>query len=836
MFRKITSSDLRAKILNLAGKSDYQPLTVNEITSKLKLPPSVAETLEPELEKMELEGLITRIRQDRWVKPEDAELITGVLQVHEKGFAFLVSEHSEEDIFVAAEDTATAMHQDLVVVRYKKDRPPQGRDRRRKEEPSKRGRVIRILKRRRTTMVGTLQHTGNFHYVVPDDPRYIQNIYVPTPQAPYQTGDMVVVKFLKWESRHINPEGVLVERLGRPGDPGVDILAIIRKHDLPGEFPSEALAELADFAHPEGDASDSSGSRRRDLRQELIITIDPASAKDFDDAIHVKPLGSGRWEVGIHIADVAHYVQPGSALDQEARLRGNSVYLVDQVIPMLPEELSNGLCSLKPHVDRLAYSVVAEVNADGQWKRPNIFRSIIHSKRRFTYEEAFAILQRNPQGEIETLVHRAWEAAASLRAARMKNGSFDLDMPEVKVRLDEQNVPIAIERVEHDISHQLIEEFMLLANEIVATQLTRNKVTGIYRVHEPPDPEKLNAYRELLKVHGIHVGNLENRTEIQKALKKIEGRPEAHALKVGLLRSMKKADYRTKCIGHYGLAKPLYTHFTSPIRRYADLIVHRALADRKSLPSKGQMDQVAAHISSTERTASDAEMESVKLKKLQFFLHEAESDSPTHFDAIIMDVQNFGIFVELPDALMSGLVHVSTLDDDFYHFQQRELNFRGRKTGKIYAVGDIVKVVVDRIDLFKQQIDFKIISAERGKSGKSGKRGKRGQSGQTGKSGKSGDRGKNSRRGSGNSSERGGQGGKGEKRGNSGNSKKSGNRAPRQQNEQKRGGKANSGDKVRGNYEQPSSHPAAKQKPDSSAQGQARPRRRRRRRPEPRQA
>lgn len=709
MFRKLSPSDLQTKILHLAGKPDYQPLTANELASKLKLPPSTAAMLEPELEKMELAGLISRIRQDRWVKPDDADLVTGVLHVHEKGFAFLISEHTEEDIFVAAEDTATAMHQDLVVVRYKKERPPQGRGR--KEEASKRGRVIRILKRRRTTMVGTLQHTGRFYYVVPDDPRYIQNIYVPTPQAPYQPGDMVVAKFLKWESRHINPEGELVERLGRPGDPGVDILAIIRKHELPGEFPSEALAELADFAHPEGNASDSSGSRRRDLRKELIITIDPETAKDFDDAIHVKPLGPGRWEVGIHIADVAHYVQPGSALDKEAARRGNSVYLVDQVIPMLPEELSNGLCSLKPHVDRLAFSVVAEINADGQWKSPQIFRSIIHSKRRFSYEEAFEILKRDPRDEIETFVHRAWEAAACLRAARMKNGSFDLDMPEVKVRLDDQNVPVAIERVEHDISHQLIEEFMLLANEIVATQLTRKKITAIYRVHEPPDPEKLKAYRELLKVHGIHVGNLENRTEIQKALKKIEGRPEAHALKVGLLRSMKKADYRTKCIGHYGLAKPLYTHFTSPIRRYADLIVHRALDDRKSLPSKGQLDQIAAHISGTERTASDAEMESVKLKKLQFFLHEAQSENPTPFDAIIMDVQNYGIFVELPDALMSGLVHVSTLDDDFYHFQQRELNFRGRRTGKTYSLGDTVKVVVDKIDLFKQQIDFKIISS-----------------------------------------------------------------------------------------------------------------------------
>jgi ribonuclease R len=446
----------------------------------------------------------------------------------------------------------------------------------------------------------------------------------------------------------------------------------------------------------------------------LIITIDPTTAKDFDDAIHVKVLGPGRWEVGVHIADVAHYVQPGSALDKEARKRGNSVYLVDQVIPMLPEELSNGLCSLIPNVDRLTYSVIVEVNADGQWSRPQVSRSIIHSKRRFAYEEAFEILQRKPKGETELMIHRAWEAASALRQARMKNGSLDLDMPEVKVRLDEQNQPIGIERVEHDISHQLIEELMLLANEIVATQLTRQKINAVYRVHESPDPEKLEAYRELLKIHEIRVGNLENRKEIQKALKKIEGRPEAHALKVGLLRSMKKADYRTKCIGHYGLAKSLYTHFTSPIRRYADLIVHRALADRRSLPSKGQLDQIAAHISETERTASDAEMESVKLKKLQYFQHEADSETPTEFEAIIMDVQNYGIFVELPQALMSGLVHVSTLDDDFYHFQQREMNFKGRKTGHTYSIGDTIKVVVDRIDLFKQQIDFRIVQ---GKSG-----------------------------------------------------------------------------------------------------------------------
>lgn len=705
MPQQFTPQAVRKKITNLVQSRNYQPLNTEQIATKLRLPPEYRDILPAVIEEMELEGLLARIRHDRWVHPGDAELVTGVLQVHEKGFGFLVSEHSETDIFVPAEDTATAMHQDLVVVRIQKDDRRRGRP-----DQGPKGRVIRILKRRRSTLVGTLQQTGRFFYVVPDDPRYVQNIYVPKPSPPYSTGDIVVVRFQEWESRHVNPEGELVERLGRPGDAGVDILAIIRKHELPQEFPSDALAELARFPHPEGDAIDTTGTKRMDFRNDLVITIDPASAKDFDDAIHVQPQKDGSWEVGIHIADVSHYVQPGSALDVEARQRGNSVYLVDQVIPMLPEELSNGLCSLNPHVDRLTVSVLARVDRHGQWSKPRITRSIIHSKHRFAYEEALAILNRSPNSPVETMTHEAWKAASALRKTRMKNGSLDLEMPEVKVKLDHQNQPVAIEKVEHDISHQLIEEFMLLANEIVATHLNRLKIPAVYRVHEPPDPEKLEAYRETLKLYDIRVGNLENRKEVQKALKKIEGRPESHALKVGLLRSMKKADYRTKCIGHYGLAKSFYTHYTSPIRRYADLIVHRALTDPKRLPAMDQLNQIAAHISGTERTASDAEMESIKLKKLQYFQREADSTNPTPFDAIIMDVQNYGLFVELPNALISGLVHVSTLDDDFYDFHEREGVLRGRRNKRTYALGETVQVVVDRIDLFKQQIDFRILS------------------------------------------------------------------------------------------------------------------------------
>jgi len=695
---------LPALILDQLSLPDYRPSNTLELRKLLRLRNTDPDEMEASLKELELAGKVVRVRKDCWVLPQEAELITGVLQFNIKGFAFLLPEVGDEDYFIAGEDTGTALHQDLVVAR-KIHRKGQARFSNPQAE------VIRILKRRRNSMVGTLEHGGHFFFVVPDDPRFVHNIYVPDPAQSELTpkpdlGDKVVVQLTEWKSRNHNPEGVVSERLGRPGDPGLDILSIIRKNELPTEFPGEVLQEVASFAHPEGDAP--FNDDRLDLRKEFIVTIDPETAKDFDDAIHVKSLGGGKWEVGVHIADVSSYVQPGSALDVEARKRGNSVYLVNQVIPMLPEELSNGLCSLNPRVDRLTYSCIATVTEDGKILKHYTTRSVIHSKHRLSYEQAFVRLQRKPQDSLDQALNQSWKIASKLRSNRFAAGSLDLDMPEVKVHCDEHGKPYKMTRVEHDISHQLIEEFMLMANELVAKDLRRKQLPAVFRVHESPDAEKLAEYRELLKIHDIKVGDLTQKKEVQRALKLIEGRPETHALKVGLLRSLKRAVYSAKPEGHYGLGKEDYTHFTSPIRRYSDLIVHRALAGIK-MGGTAEMEKIAQHISQTERTAADAEGESVKLKKFEFFQNQLTEGKNQSFQAVVMDVQNFGMFVELPEFLISGLVHVSSMDGDFYHYNDRQQSLEGKRTRKSYTIGDTVQVQVMKVDMVKQQIDFKLM-------------------------------------------------------------------------------------------------------------------------------
>ncbi len=380
------------------------------------------------------------------------------------------------------------------------------------------------------------------------------------------------------------------------------MLSIIRKYHLPLEFPREVTDEAEEIPETVG-ASLSEG--REDLRGQFIFTIDPDDARDFDDAVNVERVNGGGWNLGVHIADVAAYVTPGSALDREALKRGNSVYLPDRVIPMLPERLSNGVCSLNPNVDRLTHSVFIQFGKDGRARNFRFARTVIRSARRLTYREAFALLQAPPNDQLGERLHVAWELAAVLRRRRFEQGSLELDFPEVKVRLDQDGKPIRLERIENDESHQLVEEFMLAANEAVAQELKNRLIPTVYRVHENPEPEKLAEYRELVLSYGYKIGDLTQRSELQKLLASFRGKPEEQALKIGLLKSLKRARYAPQPLGHYGLAKNNYTHFTSPIRRYADLVVHRALAERnqsrRNTLDAGRVASVAEHISTTER-------------------------------------------------------------------------------------------------------------------------------------------------------------------------------------------------------------------------------------------
>jgi len=708
---------IREKVLALLRAPDYRPRDRNEIARELGLKGRERVSVRKTLRELENGGEIVRIRKNRYVLPSEADLVTGKLSIHQAGYGFLVPEKAgEPDVFIAAENTGTAMTGDRVVARISRDVPPRRAKVRAGQafKPRSEGRVIRILERARDTIVGTLQHSRNFYYVVPDDPRLVHDVYVQVPpreklpKAPTR-GDKVVVRLEAWESRHVNPEGDIIEVLGAATAPGIDMLSIVRKYDLPTAFPKSVIDEANRIPQS---VEQRMVDGREDLRDQFIVTIDPDDARDFDDAIDVEKIDNEGWRLGVHIADVSAYVTPDSALDREARRRGNSVYLPDRVIPMLPERLSNGVCSLNPNVDRLTHSVFVEFDKSGRAKNARFAKSVIRSGRRLTYKEAYAILQTKPNGELSRRLHTAWELASLLRRKRFDHGSLDLDFPEVKVYVDPAGKPIRLERVENDESHQLIEEFMLAANEAVARELRQRSIATIYRVHEDPDPEKLAEYREFVLSFNHKVGDLSHRKEVQRFLASIRGKPEEQALKIGLLKSLKRARYAAQSLGHYGLAKANYLHFTSPIRRYADLVVHRTLAERNS-PRRskidvGQIESLANHISDTERNAAEAEIESVRLKKLQFFQKQLEQRNPQVFRAAIMDVRNYGLVVELPDALVTGVVHVSTLGDDFYIFDAAQRRLIGRRTRRRFSVGDEIRVFVARVDAFKRQIDFAI--------------------------------------------------------------------------------------------------------------------------------
>src|SRR5436189_358980 len=713
---------IREQILALLVSSSYRPLDKRELAKALGRKSGVRMGLNQALRELERSGEVVRIHTDNYFIPAETDLVYCKLSIHQAGYGFLITEKpGEADIFVAAENTGTAMHGDRVVARITRD-PAYARTKGRRE-----GRVIRILERAHDTIVGTLQHSRNFYYVVPDDPRIVHDVYVqvppraPLPKVPTR-GDKVVVRLEAWESRHVNPEGDVIELLGPASAPGVDMLSIIRKYHLPTDFPRDVLDEVNRISETV-DARKLDG--REDLRKKFIITIDPDDARDFDDAIQIEKIDNGGWQLGVHIADVAAYVEPGSALNREARRRGNSVYLPDRVIPMLPERLSNGVCSLNPGVDRLTHSVFIHFDKHGVVKSARFARSVIRSAHRLTYKQAYAILTSPPGDQLGERLHLAWELAALLRRKRFQHGSLDLDFPEVKVWVDKEGRPVRLERVENDESHQLIEEFMLAANEAVARELKNRAIPTIYRVHENPDPEKLAEYREFVLSFDYKVGDLTHRVELQRLLAAFRGKPEEQALKIALLKSLKRARYAPQPLGHYGLAKANYLHFTSPIRRYADLVVHRALgrdgtplpsassttgrrsrSDTPYQPDSREIASIAEHLSITERTAADAEIDAAQMKKLEFFQRQLYQRNPQMFRASIVDVRNYGLMVELPDALITGLIHVSSLTDDFYSFDPVHRRLSGRRSRKRFSVGDEVRVFVVRVDAFKRQIDF----------------------------------------------------------------------------------------------------------------------------------
>jgi ribonuclease R len=697
---------MEERILTLLAQKDYVPANVPELLRLLRLPPNRQQELQAALQKLEQSGAAARIKGNRYVSPREADLIPGRIRMNRAGKGFLQPDDSTlKEIAIAESVTGTALHEDRVLVR---------RDVRRKnfrEGDQETGTVVRILERKRTQMVGTLAQGRHSLYVIPDDPRMPHDIYVPPARdtgRPARVGDKVVVELREWESRHTSPEGEIVEVLGAPDAEGVDMLSVLRQYDLPLHFPKAVLAE----AHAIGSTVDPRDlADRLDCRAHNVITIDPDDAKDFDDAIFLERAGE-HWRLWVHIADVSHYVKPGTALDAEAQKRGNSTYLVDRVIPMLPEALSNELCSLKPNMDRLTKCVEFLVSHDGRVLNTKFHSAVIHSQRRFAYAQVLEILQRTPTDDpIEQMLHQAHELAQRIRKQRFKNGSLELDFPEMKIRLDEHGKILRIEKNENDVSHQLIEEYMLLANEAVATRLMNLRTPAIYRIHEEPDARRLQEYRQEVMAYHVPCGNLSQPAEVQKLLAKLGTLPIGPALKIGFLKSLMRARYAIEPLGHYGLAKKKYTHFTSPIRRYADLVVHRALFD-KNAPKEGALKEIAEHISVTERNSADAERDSKDVKLYAFLIAQLESGEPIKYPALVTDVRNFGFFVDVPGLAMSGLVPLSTIEDDFYVFDEARRNLVGRRTRRMIRLGDKLTVQVAKVDKFKKQVDFCLAAGE----------------------------------------------------------------------------------------------------------------------------
>ncbi len=703
------------KILKLLGRSDYVPANVPELLRGLKRPPNQQQQLQQILRELERTGRIARIKGNRYILPQEADLIPGRIQITRQGRGFLTPDApGVGEIAIPASETSTALHEDHVLVR----RNVQPGGMRASRDTPDTGTVVRVLERRRKQIVGTLKRSKQFLYVIPDDPRMPHDIYVPPPRdvgRPARAGDKVVVELRQWESRHTNPEGEITEVLGPPTAEGVDMLAVLRHYDLPLKFPRKVLQEVRRLG---SEISGRDRAGRTDCRSHPVITIDPEDAKDFDDAFSLKRTDSNRWKLWVHIADVSHYVKPGSALDEEAHRRGNSTYLVDRVIPMLPEALSNELCSLKPNVDRLTKCVEFLIADDGKVLRSSFYPAIIHSRRRFTYKEALAALEDKPEGAIHQILHEASRLAQRIRRRRFQAGSLDLDFPETKIRLDARGRLKKIEKVENDLSHQLIEEFMLLANEAVAGRLMKLKRHAIHRVHEKPDPRRLREYREEVLSHNVPCGNLEKPAEVQKLLKRLGSLAIGQALKIGFLKSLMRARYSVETLGHYGLAKEKYTHFTSPIRRYADLVVHRSLFQNKN-GTLASLKKTADRISSTERNSADAERDSKDVKLYAFLKAQLKSGNPQRYTALVTDIRNFGFFVDVTDLGMSGLAPLSIVEDDFYEFDAARIQIRGRRNRRVIRLGDRVEVEVAKVDSFKKQVDFRLApSAGKTKRGK----------------------------------------------------------------------------------------------------------------------
>ena len=685
-----------------------RPLRAKDIARALKVEPREYTAFKRLLRDLEEQGQVYRVRKGRYAVPGRINLAVGTLQVTRSGKGFVVPDNDQGDVFIPASRLGNAYDGDRVVARIER--------RRRGWNPE--GSIVKILERARSQVVGAYRRAGKYGTLAPGEQTLHRDVFIPSgAEAGARDGDIVVARIVEWGSDHQNPVGEVTEVLGRPGEPGVDVLAIVHTHELPVEFPPDVLAEAEEIAlsarglqHPED---------RVDFRDRLTFTIDPADAKDHDDAISIQRLDDERFEVGVHIADVSHFVTERSPIDLEAFHRATSVYLVDRVLPMLPEALSSDLCSLKPGEDRLTLSVLLEMDSAAGVLSTKFASGVIRSRHALTYEEAQEIIDgvRTTDSETRDALRQLRDLAVRLRAQRQERGGLDFDLPEARVIVNAAGEPTDIQRMMRLETHRLIEEFMILVNESVARLARKKKLPFIYRVHEPPDRDRLERLREFVKGFGLGLPKNSHRSprSLQKLLAAVEGRPEESVVSTLTLRSMKQARYSAECKEHFGLGSRAYTHFTSPIRRYPDLAIHRivrrALVEKKPVPESvgEQMKDVALRSSMREREAMEAERDSVELKKIEYM----ERHLGDHFEGTISGVTSYGFFVLLDDVLAEGLIHVSQLNDDYYHFVEAEHSLVGEVRKRRFRLGDRIEVQVVAVDREARELDLGLVERDR---------------------------------------------------------------------------------------------------------------------------
>jgi len=704
----------RDDILRLIKDNVHHPASARELAQLLRLPREERANFKRQLTSLVTDGQLLQIRGNRFGVAEKMDVIVGRLQTNPGGFGFVVPEHAEpgerKDIFIAPPNLAEAMHGDRVAARVE-----------RRTERGLEGRVIRILQRSQETVVGRFEVDGSgLGYVVPFDRRILTDIHVPSGQSSSaEPGEMVLVEITRWPTASRGPVGRVREVLGRIDEPGVDTQIIIRKHGIPDSHSEESVEEARRLG---GVVKERDIRGRTDFRPVTTVTIDGEHARDFDDAITIERLANGNYWLGVHIADVSHYVEEGSALDEEGYERGTSVYFPERAVHMFPSELATGLCSLNPHLDRLVQSCLMEVDRRGNVVRYEMHDGVITSDARMTYTAVNAILsERDPEALAEhaalvpmfELMHQLFEI---LNARRRRRGAIDFDLPETEVVLSEFGEIEAIIPSERNVAHRLIEEFMLLANETVASHLVAHDAPALHRVHEAPDVKKVMDFEEFITTLGYSLaahGHAVRPKHFQKLIDRMRGTPEERPIAALMLRTMQKARYDAAPLGHFGLAAEHYTHFTSPIRRYPDLVVHRMLRASRQGDIAGarraeldeELPQIARHTSEMERRADEAERELLQWKKVRFMADKVGDE----YHGYITGVAPFGLFVELIEHYVEGLVHISSMADDYYRFVEQQHTLRGENTKRVYRLGDKVLVQVVRVDMARRQVDLGLV-------------------------------------------------------------------------------------------------------------------------------